>query len=308
MRHFITACAVLIALLTSSFGALAADTYTKTKYPIVLVHGLLGFDSIAGVEYFYGIPSELRRSGATVYTASVSQSNSTEVRGEQLLRELQMLQAWYGHTKFNLIGHSHGGNTIRYVASVAPWLVGSVTTVGTPHQGSKVADMIAGLTDATGTTGIVADIMNALSKMIAFASGSGSNPQNAIATLHSLSTAGAQEFNHRYPQGAPYWHCGPGPESVNGVRYYSMGGTDVLTNRRDISDALLYVNSLVFGLEENDGLVSRCSSRWGRVLRDNYAWNHFDEVNQVFGLRGLLSADPVSVYRAQANRLKEVGL
>ena len=37
-----------------------ASTYTQTKYPIVLVHGLFGFDNIGPVEYFYGIPSALR--------------------------------------------------------------------------------------------------------------------------------------------------------------------------------------------------------------------------------------------------------
>ena len=38
--------------------------YTQTKYPIVLVHGLFGFDNIGPVEYFYGIPSALRADGA----------------------------------------------------------------------------------------------------------------------------------------------------------------------------------------------------------------------------------------------------
>ncbi|HKA30564.1 MAG TPA: hypothetical protein VKH82_14375, partial [Candidatus Binatia bacterium] len=32
-------------------------TYTKTKYPIVLAHGLFGFDQLFGViDYFFGIP------------------------------------------------------------------------------------------------------------------------------------------------------------------------------------------------------------------------------------------------------------
>jgi triacylglycerol lipase len=44
------------------------------------------------------------------------------------------------------------------------------------------------------------------------------------------------------------------------------------------------------------------------VLKDNYAWNHLDEVNQGFGLRGLFSQDPVAFYRSQANRLKAAGL
>lgn len=308
MKRFLAACAASLALLGTPVALNAADTYTQTRYPIVLVHGLLGFDALGPVQYFYGIPSELRRSGAVVHTASVSQSNSTEVRGEQLLRELQGLKARYGYTKFNLIGHSHGGSTSRYVAAVAPGLVASVTTVGTPHKGSKVADAVAGITNFTGTTGAVAALVNGLSSMVAYLSGSGANPQNALGSLQSLSTAGAADFNRRFPQGAPTTACGQGPEVVNGVRYYSMGGTSVLTNVLDVSDGFLGAASVFFGFEQNDGLVSQCSSHWGKVLRDDYNWNHMDEVNHVFGLRSLFSSDPVSVYRTQANRLKSLGL
>jgi triacylglycerol lipase len=309
MKRLIVACATSLALLSSPTALNAADTYTQTKYPIVLVHGLLGFDALGPVQYFYGVPSELRRSGATVYTASVSQSNSSEVRGEQLLKELQTLKARYGHTKFNLVGHSHGGNTIRYVAAVSPGLVASVTTVGTPHQGSKVADGLQGITNWTGTTGLVAGVVNGLSSVIAFLSGSAANPQNALGSLQSLSTAGAQDFNRRFPAGAPTTSCGQGPElASNGVRYYSMGGTSVLTNVFDVSDGFLGAAALFFGFEQNDGLVGRCSSRWGKVLRDDYGWNHVDEINHVFGLRSIFSSDPITVYRAQANRLKGLGL
>ncbi len=308
MKRFLVACATSLALLSSPAVLSAADTYTQTQHPIVLVHGLLGFDALGPVQYFYGVPSELRRSGATVFTASVSLSNSTEVRGEQLLSELQTLKARYGHTKFNLIGHSHGGNTIRYVAGIAPALVASVTTVGTPHQGSKVADGLQGITNWTGTTGLVAGVVNGLSSVVAYLSGSPSNPQNALASLQSLSTAGAQDFNRRFPAGAPTSSCGQGAEVVNGVRYYSMGGTSVYTNVLDVSDAFLGAGALFFGFEQNDGLVGRCSSHWGKVLRDDYGWNHIDEVNHVFGLRSIFSSDPISVYRSQANRLKNLGL
>jgi triacylglycerol lipase len=308
MKRLVLSLAVASALTWVAPAAQAQDTYTKTKYPVVLVHGLLGFDALGPVQYFYGVPAELRRSGATVYTASVSQSNSTEVRGEQLLRELQMLKARYGHGKFNLVGHSHGGSTARYVAAVAPDLVASVSSMGTPHQGSKTADAVAGITNFTGTTGLVAGLVNGLSAVVAYLSGSGSNPQNALASLQSLSTRGAADFNRRFPQGAPTTACGQGPEVVAGVRYYSMGGTSVLTNVFDVSDGFLGASSVFFGFEQNDGLVGRCSSHWGKVIRDDYGWNHIDEVNHVFGLRGIFTSDPVAVYRQHANRLKNLGL
>jgi len=303
------ACALAFCLATGAAPeARAADTYTQTRYPIVMVHGLLGFDAIGPVDYFYGIAPALRAGGATVYTPSVSAANSSEVRGEQLLRQLRALQAAHGYAKFNLIGHSHGGPTIRYVAAVAPELIASVTTVGAPHTGSKTADGIQNLSSWTGTTGAAAAIANALAATLSFLSGSSGLPQDSLGALQSLNTAGAAEFNRRYPQGAPASACGQGPASVNGVRYWSVGGTSVLTNVFDVSDGLLAATSVFFGFEQNDGLVSQCSSHWGTVLKDNYAWNHLDEVNQAFGIRGLFAPDPVSFYRSHANRLKGAGL
>ncbi|MGE4360257.1 MAG: triacylglycerol lipase, partial [Lysobacteraceae bacterium] len=80
------------------------------------------------------------------------------------------------------------------------------------------------------------------------------------------------------------------------------------TNLFDPSDAMMVAGGLFFGGEANDGLVGRCSSHLGVVLRDNYGWNHLDEVNQMFGLRGLFTSDPKAVIRSHANRLKNAGL
>lgn len=289
--------------------AQAQSTYTQTKYPVVLVHGLFGFDAVLGVyDYWYGIGDELKSGGATVYTASVSAANSSEVRGEQLIRDLDRLRAITGKSKFNLLGHSQGGTTIRYVASVRPDLVASVSLTGTPNLGSPVADGVNNtLPPGSPLRPLVSGFVNAFAGFIGALSGN-LDPQNSLAALGSLSTSGATSFNSRHPQGRPTTSCGSGANLVNGVRYYSMGGTSVLTNILDISDPVLGAGALFFGFEQNDGLVGRCSSRWGTVLRDNYPWNHGDEVNQFLGLRGLFASDPRSVYRAHANRLKNLGL
>ena len=47
--------------------AVSTDTFTATKYPIILCHGMAGFDSLFGVvDYFYGIESSLTSGGARV--------------------------------------------------------------------------------------------------------------------------------------------------------------------------------------------------------------------------------------------------
>lgn len=300
--------AVFWLVLSFFAPSVQADTYTKTRYPIVLVHGMLGFDEIAAVNYWYGIPESLRSGGATVFVASIAALESNEARGEQLLRYLQTLKARYGHEKFNLVGHSHGGATSRYVAGVSPALVASVTTVGAPHDGSKVADAIALAGGVTGSTELIAALVNGLGQFIGLLSGNGAT-QDALGSLSSLNTTGARDFNRRFPAGAPSSKCGSGAElAANGVRYYSAGGVSVATNVLDVLDPMLIASSLVFGFEQNDGLVSRCSSHWGRVLRDDYGWNHIDQINHAFGLRGLFSANPVSFYRTHANRLRNLGL
>ncbi|TVP89460.1 MAG: triacylglycerol lipase [Pseudomonadaceae bacterium] len=287
----------------------SSSGYTQTKYPILLTHGMLGFDSLLGVDYWFGIPSALRKDGATVYVTEVSQLDTSEARGEQLLAQVEEIVAISGKPRVNLIGHSHGGPTVRYVAAVRPDLVASVTSVGAPHKGSAAADFIRNVPEGSAGEAMLAGIVNGLGGLINFLSGSSSTtPQNALGTLESLNSVGAANFNARFPQGIPTSACGEGAYVVNGVRYYSWSGTSPLTNVLDPSDVLLGATALTFGFEANDGLVGRCSSRMGMVIRDNYRMNHLDEVNQTFGLTSLFETSPVSVYRQHANRLKNAGL
>ena len=277
------------------------SNYTDTRYPVVLVHGMFGFDSIAGVDYWYGVAEDLRKYGADVYTTQVPALDSTIARGEALLLQVQAIAAVHG--KVNLIGHSHGGPTARYIARVRPDLVASVTSVGSPHKGSPVADLIYG----SPAESLAASLGNALGGLIGLLSGGGYN-QDLRSSLESLTTQGSAEFNSFAPAGIPTTSCGEGAYSANGVRFYSWGGTGVLTNVLDPSDALLGTTSLAFGFSQNDGLVGRCSSRFGKVIRDNYFMNHLDEVNQALGLHSLFETDPKAVFKQHANRLRNAGL
>lgn len=276
--------------------------YTQTRYPIVLAHGLLGFDDLLGVvDYFYGIESGLESGGARVFVTQVTAVESSEARGEQLLAQVQTILAVTGARKVNLIGHSQGAQDTRYVAAVRPDLVASVTTVGGVNKGAAMADVLA-----EGTSPLIADLVEALGSLIDVLSGDPS-PQDAYAAVASLTTEGSAAFNARYPAGVPTTACGSGAASANGVRYYSWSGTGIATNLLDISDPLLLLTSLFYS-EANDGLVGRCSSHLGTVLKDDYYYNHLDEVNQAFGLTSLFAPNPVSVFRTHANRLKNAGL
>lgn len=280
----------------------------KTKYPIVLAHGMLGFDELFGaLDYWYGIPSELREHGAKVYVTEVSQFNSSEVRGEQLLDQVETIVALSGKGKVNLIGHSQGGLDVRYVAAVRPDLVASVTTVGSPHKGADLADFLdANLVDGSFTQAAVEALAGFLADVIKLFSG-GDDPNEMGAGLSQLTAVGTAAFNAAYPLGVPATSCGEGAAVANGIRLYSWSGTGVLTNALDLSDPLMGVTSFFYD-EANDGLVERCSSHFGDVIRDNYFHNHLDEVNQVIGLVSIFDSNPKTVFRNHANRLKNAGL
>ncbi|TAK91678.1 MAG: triacylglycerol lipase [Aquabacterium sp.] len=283
-----------------------AGTTAKTKYPIVLVHGFIGFDNVLGIQYFYQIPSKLRDEGATVYIASVNPSQTTEFRGEELVQQMKQWAAKDGVKKFNLIGHSHGGPTVRYAAGTVPTMVASVSTMAGTHFGSKVADEIGAHTTPDGTFDQVA---TAGLKLISWLTGNKTTSQTDLMTaLNALSTTGAAAFNAKFPVGAPTTTCGSGPQTAkiagNSMNWYSFSGTSVKTNSWDVSDALLAYTGDYFKGEANDGLVSQCSSHWGKVIKDNYDWNHLDEINQVLGTIGKTAPDPVAFYVQHANRLK----
>lgn len=327
LKKTIAACAAALGLLGMSTPAdalLGLDlnalnpTYTKTKYPIVLVHGLFGFDNIVGIDYFYGVKKALTSGGAKVYIVQLSAAASHKVRGEQLLQQLQAIQAADPTIKkFNLVGHSQGGLASRYVAGVKPELVASVTQVQTPNQGSKTADWLVDLvlnaplpeagSQSIDLLGLAVEVVGAIEWLSD--SPYKSDKSSLLANIVGLTTTIAPSFNASYPAGAPTTECGSGPRTANGINWYSVGGTKININLLDISDLILaYVGKESYGTEPNDGLVGRCSSHWGEVLRDDYPWNHLDGINQVFGIVGLTAPDPLVFYRTQANRLKGAGL
>src|SRR5690606_33110921 len=156
----------------------------------------------------------------------------------------------------------------------------------------------------------VVSVVNLLSKTITWAQGLDPNsfPHNSLASAESLSTQGSAKFAQQYPLGMPTTKCGDGKAVDGGIYHYSFTGVGTVTNLLDVDSVLKATSLLIDGGRDNDGLVPRCSAKFGKTIRDNYNWNHLDEVNQVLGLKALFAPDPVDVYRQHANRLKLQGL
>lgn len=281
----------------------------STTYPIILVHGLSGFDDIVGYPYFYGIADALEKEGNKVFTASLSAFNSNEVRGEQLWEFVQKILKETKVRKVNLIGHSQGPLACRYVAAKYAKNIASVTSVNGVNHGSEIADLVRRIMRKDSVPEYIVDaVMKAIGIIISTFSGNRGNPQDAIAALEALTTENVTEFNKKYPQGLPEVRGGEGKEVVNGVHYYSFGSyiqgliAGEKSNLLDPTHAAMRVLSAFFIERQNDGLVGRTSMRLGKLVKDDYAEDHLDMVNQVAGLVGR-GEDIIAIYTNHAKFL-----
>ena len=285
---------------------------TATRHPIVLVHGMMGFGELDlgwfGTQpYWRGIVEALQAGGAQVRVARVSAFNTSEVRGEQLLPQVERILKETGAEKVHLIGHSHGSQTSRYVAGKKPEWVASVTAVAGPTFGSEFGDwMQQQARDEAWGGAIIMWLGRHVARFVDWRSGT-ELPQDVGAALASLHSEGAADFNRRFPGGVPSEPCGQGAAEVNGVRYYSWSGVGTFHNWLNPADYTMALSGLAFHKEAGDGLVGRCASHLGQVIRDDLPLNHFHIVNQIGGLVGE-GADPIGPYVEHARRLKALGL
>ncbi|MGE8064992.1 lipase family alpha/beta hydrolase [Pseudomonas sp. NPDC089569] len=288
----------------------------QTHYPILLVHGLLGFDVIGSISLFHDVRQALRNAGARVFVPQLSATHSNEARGAQLLAQIERVRERTGADKVNLFGHSQGALAARYAAAIAPTAVASVTSVSGPNQGSEVADVLRkALTPGRLPEQVAEKVAILFANFLSLMGAERGMQQNAIAALNALTTEGVATFNDKYPQGLPEIRGGEGREKVNGVGYYSWSGVlqnnlpDGGLNTLDPVHACLCALSRFFVTEigQNDGLVGRFSSHLGKVIRSDYPLDHLATLRQP-GIAARHGIDPIDLYVQHAERLKNAGL
>ncbi|GAA3956402.1 triacylglycerol lipase [Allohahella marinimesophila] len=311
--------AVMMSMLCGSVSAQAGwldfgKKKSQTRNPIVLVPGIFAFDTISGVDYWYKIPAALESQGAKVFIPKINSFDSSASRGERLIEQLENIRATSNGKiqKFNLMGHSQGGLTARYVMSVRPDLVASVTSMHAPHKGSPLADVVTGMAEPGTLQGVSFEVFsNAVGDLVNLMSDNKQDKADVRAMLAEFDKAGAAAFNKRFPVGIPTSDCGQGPAkaTVSGhdIRMYSWSGTSTVTSGIDLSDGLFAITSTAFD-GPNDGVTGQCSSHFGTVVKDNYRMNHLDANNHVLGLVSLFETKPVTLYQNHANRLQNAGL
>lgn len=113
----------------------------KTKYPILMVHGIF-FRDWQYFNYWGRIPNELMRNGATIYYGNQQSAQSIENSAKELAAQIRIICETTGVEKVNIIAHSKGGLDCRCAMQefgAAPY-VASLTTINTPHHGCEFVD------------------------------------------------------------------------------------------------------------------------------------------------------------------------
>lgn len=122
-------------------------------YPVVLLHGMAGgFDHLEvgplEVDYFSGIVDELAAHGEEAWVTFAPPYDTSEVRAAAITEQIDEILLATGKAKVNLVGHSQGGLDARILASPNGLgyesKIASVTTIATPHYGTRIADAALG--------------------------------------------------------------------------------------------------------------------------------------------------------------------
>ena len=264
-----------------------------TRYPILLVHGT-GFRDWTRLGYWGRIPELLRQRGAAVYFGQQDGWATVEDNARCLARRVDQILAETGCEKLNLIAHSKGGLDARYLISSLGYgdRAASLTTVSTPHRGSRTMDALDRL--PRWVFRLLGVFVNGWYRLIGDAS------PDFCGVCRQFTTAWAEAFNQQNPD-------------VPGVLYQSWAGA--MAGAR--SDLFLWWSNLIINRMEgeNDGLVTVESARWtnfGGVWRGSGSrgMSHMDEVD--FRRRPLKGrdgpVDPAERYAALVEGLRKRGL
>ena len=253
--------------------AVPGPTERGAPLPVILVHGLFGFDRIgvpgARFEYFRGIVKHLDRLGCHAHAVNLPIASSVPARAEKLVAAIEAQK----HERVDLIAHSLGGLDARYALSRLGLAkrVRSLVTIGTPHRGSPIADLML-----RGPLDWPRKLVHAIGI-----------PMDAV---EWLSTEAMAKFNEEVPD-AP------------GVRYASVvGGIRSPKTRVPliVKAAHRYMRRTSGA---NDGLVPMSSQYWGETLAEIEA-DHFAQVGWRFSIGN--SFDAAGMYAFIVARLGDV--
>lgn len=226
------------------------NTSCRTRYPILLIHGA-GFRDLPLPLYWGRIPSALERRGARVFYGQQDCWASTETNAHELVDRIDAILDETGAEKVNLIAHSKGGLEARMAAASlgAGAKIASVTTIATPHHGSKTVDLLFHAPKSLFNLAALA--VNNWIRLV------GDKKPDFLEVCKGFTTEHMEAFNRQNPDCPGVFY-----QSFACVMWHPFSDINLST-----------ANFVVNRLEgPNDGLVTVESASWGenvRILRSN---------------------------------------
>lgn len=248
-----------------------ADQLCKTKYPILMVHGVFFRDS-EHLNYWGRVPAELIKNGATIYYGGQESAGDVKTCAMQLKRSIVKVIEETGAEKVNIIAHSKGGLDSRYcicMLGMAPY-VASLTTINTPHHGCEFAEYLMNKApDKLRET--VAAAYNKGARL------AGDKNPDFVKAVTDLTRAGVETLNSE---------MAPMAGQFNGIYTQSYGSklNHAVSGKFPLNMSYHFVKHFD---GYNDGLVGEESFKWGQDY-------HF-LINK--GLRGISHADMIDLNR-----------
>lgn len=213
----------------------------KTKYPIVLVHGMMA-KNFPFYPAFRHIADFLRAQGLCIYVANQDGVGTIAGNAAQLKAEIAGILEKEGCEKVNLIAHSKGGLDARYLISCLGMAehVASLTTLSTPHHGSGLSARLLKMPKFLAKT--IAFFIDLFFRIF-----QDQNP-NTYVLAQELTAEAMEAFNAATPD-AP------------SVYYQSYSST--APRRKAFLRYIPYEISRYCEQDDTDGMVSVSSSQWG---------------------------------------------
>ena len=264
----------------------------KTKYPILLVHGVFFRDSNL-INYWGRIPKSLKLRGATIYYGSHQSALAIKDSALELASRIKFLVERSGCEKINIIAHSKGGLDCRYAISeygIAPY-VASLTTINTPHRGCLFADNLLNVTSDNLKRGVSSAYNAALTEL-------GDESPDFMAAVKDLTSEGCKALNEKL---APF------PADI-----FAQSVGSVMSHPTSAGFPFNISYNYVKNFDgENDGLVGESSFSWGEkytLLRTEgkHGISHGDMID--LARRNIKTFDVRKFYINLVADLKERGL
>ncbi len=214
----------------------------RTKYPILLVHGVFFRDSNL-LNYWGRIPSALETNGATIYYGEHQSAASVADSAAELTAKIKYIVAQSGCEKVNIIAHSKGGLDCRCaIANGAAPYIASLTTINTPHRGCGFADYLLDKVPQN-IQAKIEQTYNAAAHRL------GDRSPDFMAAVHDLTEHNCHAFDRDFtqPEGI---YC----QSIGSELRHATGGRFPLN---------FSYHLVKFFDGPNDGLVASDSFQWG---------------------------------------------